>query len=413
MAVASTGCVFINTGNSGGNNTSGVNDSILASQAVTVSQTNESDRQMLSLVDAIAKVERSAVAIKMTVSSGTGYGSGVIVDIDSEDRGEKEYYVLTCHHVISSGGDISVYLPDENLRNYNDEGYNSAYELKGIIGAEIYKNPVTLVGGDKDADVAVLKLDLSGTNIDLSTIGQVKVAPSTYSPRKGEEIFSIGNPTGLLPGTVSCGIISYVNRAETVSEVGHMNLLQFDVQTNPGNSGGGLYNMYGELIGITNAGKSSYEGINFAIPASNSQDANKDTGFINIAKQLIGTKTETNYGYVSGRWQLGVNIKEGTDVDGKYVYVSGINAGDNAANAGIVKNDIIQSIVYNVGGSDVKVDINSESSFISTVYTLKSKFRIGDSFTINVARVGRYNSYTTHSITVELNKQFVFCDTGK
>lgn len=413
VALSATGCSFINTGNSGGVKSGGgtTSDSLISAQSVSVTQTDITERERLSLPEAIEKVERCSVAIKIQSSNSTSYGSGIIVDFQSDDRGENQYYILTCHHVISGGGDLTVYLPDENLKNFTDDGYNSVYAFTGVIGSEIYNNAVTLVGGDKDADVAVLKLDISGSTIDSAHVVEAKVPPSTYAIKKGEEVFAIGNPSGLLPGTVSVGHISYINRSEIVSNVGEMSLLQIDVQTNPGNSGGGLFNMYGELIGITNAGDTNYEGINFAIPLSNSSEATNDTGFINIAKQLIGTKTDTNYGYVSGRWQFGISISTGLDYSGEYVYISSISESDNAYNSGLRLKDIIESVSYVDNGEKKTVNIDSESSYASVVYKLKKLFKVGDSFVIKVSRLD-YNRYTQHDITINLYTQFIFANTG-
>lgn len=415
VVLSAVGCSFINLGNPSEGGLSGggqITDSLISAQNVVISQTDPTGREALTLSEAIEKVERTSVAIKMENSKSTSYGSGIIVDISSADRGTDEYYILTCHHVIADGGKITVYLPDNNLRNYTDDDYNSTYAFVGEIGAQIYSNPVTLVGGDKDSDVAVLKLSLANSTIDRTHVVEAKVPPTTYTLKKGEEVFAIGNPSGLLPGTVSMGIVSYINRDEVVSNIGEMKLLQIDVQTNPGNSGGGLYNMYGELVGITNAGDTSYEGINFAIPVSNSSVDAQDTGFVNVAKQLIGTKTATNYGYVSGRWQLGISVMASEDFRGSYIYISDISENDNASNSGLLAKDIIESVTYIENGETKTVETKTVASFSSVVYQLKKLFKIGDSFVINVARVGNYNTYTQHAITVSLTTQFIFANTG-
>ena len=418
MLLLSSGCTFINTGMGDGNGGNGGNgglpNSLISAQSVIVSEANTEGRAKMDLVDAVAKVERSAVAIKMSSSSSTGFGSGVIVDIETDDRKTDEYYILTCHHVIASGGNITVYLPDENLRNFTDADYNTAYAFSGEIGRQIYNNPVTLVGGDKDSDVAVLKLDVSKSTIDKNNVVEVQVPPSNYSLRKGEGVFAIGNPTGYLPGTLSVGNVSYINRDSTIGEVGHMTLNQLNLDTYPGSSGGGLYNYYGELVGLTNAGNTEDLGLNYAICISNSTDEQKDTGFKIIAKQLVSTASATNYGYVSGRWQLGINIGANQDFFGNTnVYVSGIEENGNAYKAGIRLNDVIKSITYGEVGSEKTVNITSESEFITTVFTLKKLYRLGNSFNVNVLRQTSNNGTTQSStFNVTLTEQFIFCDTG-
>ena len=76
----------------------------------------------------------------------------------------------------------------------------------------------------------------------------------------------MGNPTGYLPGTVTKGIVSYINREVSVEDIGTMTLIQVDAAINHGNSGGGLFNLAGELIGVVNSGADDYQGLNFAIP---------------------------------------------------------------------------------------------------------------------------------------------------
>ena len=88
--------------------------------------------------------------------------------------------------------------------------------------------------------------------------------------RLGASVICIGNPLGTLPGSVSTGVISYPNREVQVDDYHTMELIQTDVAINSGNSGGGLFNAAGALIGIVNAKYSSsgIEGLGFAIPAN-------------------------------------------------------------------------------------------------------------------------------------------------
>ena len=150
----------------------------------------------------------------------------------------------------------------------------------------IFEYTASLVGADELTDVAVLKIDDTGFtaatygNSDNLSVGDLAVA--------------IGNPLGELGGTATTGIISALNRELTVDGK-TMNLLQTDSSINPGNSGGGMFDQYGNLVGIVVAKSSgsNVEGLGFAIPINTAAD---------IAKQLIEN------GKVTGRAYIGVNI---------------------------------------------------------------------------------------------------------
>ena len=115
----------------------------------------------------------------------------------------------------------------------------------------------------------------------------------------GEGVIAIGNPLGELGGTVTNGIVSALAR-EVEIDGQAMTLLQTNAAVNPGNSGGGLFNMKGELIGVVNAksGGDNVENIGFAIPIDAAYD---------IACELI------THGYVTGRVELGLSLVDVTD----------------------------------------------------------------------------------------------------
>lgn len=357
--------------------------------------TSDPSRPLLSRVDAVAKVERAVVAIKITSTNGTGYGSGVIVDIDSANRGQNEYYVLTCHHVISSKGDIEISVPDEKCKNVGDSDYDSRYTFTGVINNQrpSSTDAITLVGGDKDADVAVLRLRVSNS----LNIEQVKTPIESYSPKRGEDVFAIGNPSGLLPMSVCAGVISYLDRPAVINGVGQMTLMQIDAPTNHGSSGGALFNHYGELIGLTNAGNDNYNSLNYAIPHYG------ESGFINIAKQLIATATADNYGYITGRWSLGFSLD--AEYSGEGVKVGNIEADGNAYKSGLRRGDIITAITYPVDGKPVTYQVN-EANFTTIYYEMKSLLILGQYLTFTTSNRGDVR------ITLSNDKQEIFCDTG-
>lgn len=418
MCLSFAGCSLFEQSGGGSFNGQGLPDSSVSAQSIVFKTQNETERKVLSRSQAVSLVERSVVAIQMDKEGSTSYGAGVIVDL--EDSINKEFYILTAHHVIADGGNVTVYVPDDRTRNFTDDDYNKDFTFKGVIDNVIHEgNAITLVGGDAESDIAVLKLNLNGTGITEDKIIPASLPASGYSLTRGEDVFAIGNPSGKLPMTVSAGIVSYLDREVYIGEVGYMNLTQIDVQINHGNSGGGLFNMYGELVGITNSGSEVYDGINYSIPFKTSY-AENDTGFINIASQLIGTKTESNYGYVSGRWQLGITTQQKTRYNDGSTYVeltsivkdSNVEKSNDAnPNKAIKVGDIITKISFNDGEEDVEIKVSSISELSSAVYKMKKYLKLGDSLKITVDRQSGYRVESIES-TITLSVQNIFCNTG-
>ncbi len=407
LSISAVGCQFINP-NYTPNNSGSLMNSQMASLNVHFEKNEDEGQDPYTLAEAYEKVFRTSVAIDITNASGSGSGSGVIVDIKNSGN---YVYIITCHHVISSGGEISVYVPDQEGKYDNED-----FIFKGYIGNQIYSNnAVTLVGGDNVSDIAVIKINLdkpavSGKKLSMEKIQKAKVISSNHSVRVLDTIFAIGNPLGELPGSATAGEISYLEREVVVGEVGLMRLMQISVLTNPGNSGGGLYNLYGELIGITNAGNTSYDGINFAIPATMEKRNNEDedNGFISIASQLIATATETNYGYVSGRWNIGISVDSYSYRGISYVIVTDVGEGTNAALAGVEVDSLIESISF-----DGQTYTVTPSNFPSYVGQMRTTLGLGDSFTLYVMKRSIVGT-TTHaevSVTIAV-ADYIFCDTG-
>jgi serine protease Do len=358
-------------------------------------------RKLMSRADAVELVARSVVVIEINYSYNgkptAAYGSGVIIKDTSGGAGS--YFIITCHHVISSGGEVTVYVPDANGRNFNDDDYNEEYKFSGTIGSQ-GGGAVTLVGGDKDSDIAVLRLKTTGKTVDIKS---ASIPVDGYKPRLGEEIFTVGNPSGKLPMTVMGGCISYIGRESVIGGVGYMDLYQIDAAINHGNSGGGLFNLYGELIGITNAGSEEYYCLNYAIPFEGA------FGYVAVAKQLIATATDNNYGFVSGRWELGITIVDKEAGMGSYVVIDSVALNSNAAKAGIQVNDVVIALKYVSDGKEQTVDIGTSTDFSLAFYEMKQILSIGDSFVIVVQR--NYSAQPI-SVTVNITEQYIFCDTG-
>ena len=286
-----------------------------------------------------ANTAASVVEVKTsTIQRGTffgdyvtsGAGSGVII---SEDG-----YIVTNNHVIEDANEITV-----TLKSGKD-----------------YK--ATLVGTDEKTDIAVLKIDAK--DLTPATFGD------STSVAVGEQIVVIGNPLGSLGGSVTTGIISATGREIEIENM-TMTLLQIDAAVNPGNSGGALFNLNGELIGVVNAKYSSeeVEGLGFAIP-------------INTAKKTI--EDIIAYGYVKGRAQLGITAVEINDLQTALsagvselgVYVYSVNDGSGADKAGLKAGDRI-----------VKID-NKEVDSYSTLSKILDSHSVGDTVKLTYSRSG-------------------------
>ena len=240
-----------------------------SSQNVTKQLTSTKAQTATLTISEIAQMNANCVVeiTTETVTSGgrmgqlvsEGAGSGVIIS--------KDGYIVTNNHVIAGANKITVILK-------NTESYTA-----------------TLIGRDSKTDIAILKIEAS--NLQTAILGD------SDKLIVGELAVAIGNPLGELGGTVTEGVISALDRDIEIDGES-MSLLQTSAAINPGNSGGGLFNTYGELIGIVNAKSSGsdIEGLGFAIP-------------INTAKTVI--EQIISYGYVQGRIDIGITLLDITD----------------------------------------------------------------------------------------------------
>ena len=242
-----------------------------------------------------------------------------------------------------------------------------------------------MVGGDRETDIAVLKLNVGDRTNKYGkpvSIEESRIAPSTYKYQQGEEVFAIGNPSGKLPMTYLDGVISYDVRDQIRLEpAGYLKLLQHSCLTTHGSSGGGLFNMKGQLIGITNAGNDEFKGMNYAIPLSG------DEGFVEIATKLILTNTDENYGYVSGRWNLGVIVKTAqTEINGSKIVIDSVDQNGNSFGK-LQEGDYVTGIkCFKKGYETLNYDIKTESDFKEVVYLLREYVRVNDTVQITIAR---------------------------
>ena len=276
----------------------------------------------------------SVVLIYANTSGGRSTGSGFVLTEDG--------YVVTNYHVVEGGTTYTVVTSD------GDE-YTA-----------------TLTGGDETNDVAVLKVD--GVALDPAELG------SSDDLIVGDQVVAIGNPLGELTSSLTVGYISAKDR--TINTDGSLiNMMQTDAAINPGNSGGPLFNMKGEVIGITTAKYSgstgsgaSIEGIGFAIPIAD---------VMSMTEDLIANGYRTNQAY------LGVSVRDlPADTAAMYSlptgsYILEVTEGSCAQAAGIQPKDIIIAIgEYPVEGN-------------STLQAALRKFKAGDTTTVTVFRGGQ------------------------
>jgi len=279
------------------------------------------------------------------ISSGSASGSGIIISDDG--------YILTNNHIVSTSSSQSYYqVSDANkvtVTLYNDE---TEYEAK-------------IVGKDEQTDLAVIKIDKTG-------LSKAEFADSD-SIKVGEFAMAVGNPLGM-ESSITCGVISAVNRKVTDTDGKTFTLIQTDAAINSGNSGGALVNSEGKVIGINTLKLSGtgIEGMGFAIPINSTND---------ITTQLI------QYSKVK-RPYIGIG---GIDLDEKTakvynlvvgVYVKTIEDFSAAEKSGLKVGDVI---------------IEAEGKKITSMDELneiKNSKKIGDELKIKINRNGRNEELT-------------------
>lgn len=274
------------------------------------------------------------------VVEGTSSGTGFIVDSDG--------YILTNYHVISDSRDVSLTLHD-----------GTSYDAE-------------ILGYNQDHDIAVLKIE--ATNLPVVTLGK------SSDIKVGEEVVTIGHPLSM-PYSMSGGMISATNRLISDSSGNPIYVLQTDCSLNEGNSGGPVFNMNGEVIGIANAklAGTDVEGMGFAVPIDNA---------IKDYEQIKET------GMISGRAQLGVTVVSVTDdIASAFnmkvgVYVNDVASGSAADKAGIKAGDII---------------IQVGDTAISSSYELQAillQYSAGDETTITL-----WNNGKERTVNVNLDEK--------
>lgn len=322
----------VNTSTSGSLNITKTSNSGTTTTASSTSTANSTSEIVKKTADSVVEISTESVVTGSFAQQYVqqGAGSGVIISQDG--------YILTNNHVINGANSVKVRLRD-----------GTEYDA-------------TIIGSDSDNDIALLKVNATG------------LSPATFGDSNslavGDYVVAIGNPLGELGGTVTDGIISALARKVTIEDT-QMTLLQTNAQVNPGNSGGGLFNANGELVGIVNAKQSAteVEGIAFAIPINNVLDILSDL---------------KEYGYVTGKVDLGIDFTDITSDETAFYYgvnqtgcyVLSVDSGSNAEKAGVTRGDLVTKV------NDT--DVSSSSDITAAL----EKAEVGDTVTFTVSRRG-------------------------
>ena len=313
-------------------------------QPVTVQVKKVDGQTKMDPATVYASVVNSAVSINCSATSTNIFGqqtqtassgSGFIITEDG--------YVVTNYHVVSGASSVQVTL-------YNGDTYDA-----------------TVIGGDSDYDVAVLKINAAGLQpVTLGESADVNV---------GDTVLAIGNPLGELTFSMSQGIVSSCDRAINVDGT-PFNMIQVDCSINPGNSGGPLVNLYGEVVGIVSAKYSSYssttvEGLGFAIPISDVRSIITDimeNGAVTDKAYMAITAGTMNEQMAA---QFNIDVTEG-------VFVYSVVEGGAGEKAGLRLGDVITKM------GDKTLTSRQDLSAAMKGY------RAGDTVTLTVYRGGQY-----------------------
>lgn len=283
--------------------------------------------------------------------TATATGSGIII---SEDG-----YILTNNHIVSTSSASS---------NSSSNNYYSVSEAEKVT-VTLFNDDKTydakIVGTDEQTDLAVIKIEKTGLpKAEFADSDNIKV---------GEFAMAVGNPLGM-QSSITCGVVSAVNRKITDSDGKEFTLIQTDAAINAGNSGGALVNSQGQVIGINTLKLqgTGIEGMGFAIPINSTTD---------ITSQLIQySKVKRPYIGITGM-DLSENTAKANNLV-KGIYVKAIDDFSAAEKAGVKIGDVI---------------IEADGTKISTMdelNSIKNKHSIGDEMKIKVNRDGQEKDLT-------------------
>lgn len=279
----------------------------------TSDATDVVEKVMPAMVSIVNNYTQTATYFGQPIEQdGTASGSGIIVG-----ENDTELLIATNYHVIEDAKELLVHFIDDA-------------DVKAVVK-----------GSDPDMDLAVIAVKLA--DMEQSTLDSVKIAKlgDSDSLKLGQSVIAIGNALGY-GLSVTGGYVSALNREVELEDGSKGTFIQTDAAINPGNSGGALINMNGEVIGINSnkIGGTVVEGIGYAIPISAAEPILSDlmtyetrekvddsqVGYLGIIPQSVTTDAAELYGMPEG------------------VYISQVEDGTPAAEAGLLRGDIIQKL---------------------------------------------------------------------
>jgi 2-alkenal reductase len=296
-------------------------------------------------IDLYNRVNPGVVSVYMT----SGSGSGFIIDADG--------YIVTNHHVIAEGGEITILFHDGDIKT------------------------AELVGADSQADLALLKVDAAPGELTALALGD------SDALQVGQFVIAIGSPYGL-DNSMSTGIVSGLNRGMPVEEMGLPtnfqvpDVIQTDAAINPGNSGGPLLNMDGEVIGVNTAIESpvrANSGVGFAVPSN----------VVEVIVAQLRSGGEVRYpwlGIAGGTLTPTAAEELGLSRETRGVLVSEVTVGGPAEAAGLVGIDPTSGL-----GGDVITGIDGVTvvEFDDLLGYIVQDAQVGQTVTLTILRDGQ------------------------
>jgi 2-alkenal reductase len=301
----------------------------------------------LTAVEVVEQVSPAVVTVhNMAMGSGIfgeavpqGAGTGFIID--------PEGHIVTNWHVVTGGDAFAVLLKD---------------------GTQV---EAELIGMDPRDDIAVVKIDPASVPATVSFGDSDALKP-------GQEVLAIGSPLGAFTNTVTAGIVSAIGRNQIETGGGsfcqnYSNLIQHDAAINQGNSGGPLFNMRGEVVGVNTLGIPTsqqglpVQGMFFAVPSSIVQVA---------VRQLIETGTIEHPYFGISQQQLDPTTASANNLPVGSVYIADVEPGGPAAEAGLQPNDVITAID------------GTEITFENSLSDMLFNYSPGDTVQLTVLRGG-------------------------
>lgn len=298
-------------------------------------------------VEGLAKaMSPSVVYLEVYTKDGsimpTGQGSGIIIS--------KNGYIVTNAHVVDGAKNVKAVL--SNMLEYDAK----------------------IIGVAKESDLAVVKINAA--NLTPAVFG------NSSQVNLGEDVVAIGSPGGYV-GTLTQGVVSGLGRVTKLKSGVINDCIQVDAAINPGSSGGALFNMWGQVIGVTSSKLSAedYDGIGFAISSNYAKPVIENIMSDNVKER--GVKIGISYYVMDEKTAKEQKIEPG-------IVIADITKGSFAASSGLKKGDVVTEI-------DGK-----KTAEISNIPEYIKEKGVGKTVKFHVYRYGKNGKYTQHDFEIEI-----------